>query len=173
MNAYDTLGVQRSASEEDIKKAFRALAKKHHPDVGGNVDKFKEVSRAYAEIGTPDKRRAHDMRYGTIPSPASSAYRGTYTNARDPRRGSVPKWDSTDWSAKYDAAFEEMFRSYGAAQQSKDQTYANMYNGKWGASPGGFASTAFTGTTADPNPFRYSSGISYKDGKWYSNGRPL
>lgn len=46
---YTILGVQRTSSTEDIKKAFRALAMKHHPDrAGGNEARFKEISEAYA-----------------------------------------------------------------------------------------------------------------------------
>lgn len=45
---YTVLGVQRSSSLEDIKKAFRTLALKHHPDRGGNESAFKEITEAYA-----------------------------------------------------------------------------------------------------------------------------
>jgi len=47
MNYYETLGIQPGASKEDIKKAHRALAMKHHPDRGGDEEKFKEVTEAY------------------------------------------------------------------------------------------------------------------------------
>jgi curved DNA-binding protein CbpA len=44
---YDTLGVPKDATYKDIKKAFRKAALKHHPDRGGDADKFKEVNAAY------------------------------------------------------------------------------------------------------------------------------
>ena len=44
---YKTLGVPRDAKTEDIKKAFRKLARKHHPDAGGDEAKFKEINEAY------------------------------------------------------------------------------------------------------------------------------
>lgn len=58
---YDILGVQKSASEEDIKKAFRKLAHKYHPDKdGGDEAKFKEASEAYAVLSDAKKRQQYD-----------------------------------------------------------------------------------------------------------------
>jgi len=63
-NLYDTLGVKRDASVEDIRKAYRKLAKKHHPDVnpGNKVaeDKFKAVSAAYEVLSDPKRRADYD-----------------------------------------------------------------------------------------------------------------
>lgn len=53
---YHILGVSRNASPEEIKKAYRKLALKHHPDKGGDEDKFKEISTAYDEITNPKKQ---------------------------------------------------------------------------------------------------------------------
>ncbi len=61
---YQTLGVDKKASQDDIKKAFRKLAHKYHPDKsGGDEAKFKEVSEAYAVLGDEKKRREYDA-YG-------------------------------------------------------------------------------------------------------------
>jgi len=64
---YQILGVGRSASQAEIKKAYRKLAKKYHPDknIGNKVaeDKFKEVSEAYAVLGNEEKRKQYDT-YG-------------------------------------------------------------------------------------------------------------
>jgi molecular chaperone DnaJ len=61
---YNVLGVERGASEDDIKKAFRKLAQKYHPDKkGGDESKFKEVSEAYAVL-SDKKRRAEYDTYG-------------------------------------------------------------------------------------------------------------
>ncbi len=58
---YKTLGVDRSASPEAIKKAYRSLARKYHPDnEGGNEDKFKDVQGAYDILSDPDKKAAYD-----------------------------------------------------------------------------------------------------------------
>lgn len=61
---YQTLGVARGASAEDIKKAFRRLARKYHPDVSKEKDaeeKFKDVQVAYDTLSDPEKRAAYDQ----------------------------------------------------------------------------------------------------------------
>ena len=64
-NPYDVLGVNRNASDGEIKRSFRKLARKHHPDRNqGDVKseaKFKEVQAAYDSIGTAEARREHDQ----------------------------------------------------------------------------------------------------------------
>jgi molecular chaperone DnaJ len=57
---YRILGVSKDASSDDIKKAFRKLAMEHHPDKGGDEDRFKELNEAYEVLSDPDKRRSHD-----------------------------------------------------------------------------------------------------------------
>ena len=53
---YKTLGVPRDADADTIKKAFRKLARKYHPDAGGDEAKFKEINEAY-EVLSDDKKR--------------------------------------------------------------------------------------------------------------------
>src|SRR3989344_2112586 len=72
---YKILGVDRGASEEEIKKAFRKLAHVHHPDKkGGDEAKFKEASEAYAVLSDKAKRRQYDM-FGATGT-GGSAYGG-------------------------------------------------------------------------------------------------
>ena len=61
---YAVLGVPREANEDDIKKAYRKLARKYHPDVSKETDaeeKFKEVGEAYETLKDPEKRAAYDQ----------------------------------------------------------------------------------------------------------------
>lgn len=60
---YKTLEVEKTASEAEIKKAYRKLAVKHHPDKGGDPEKFKEITRAYEVLSDAEKRSAYD-RFG-------------------------------------------------------------------------------------------------------------
>jgi len=64
---YDILGVDKDASQKEIKKAYRKLAKKYHPDMNKDdpdtSDKFKEISEAYEILSDPDKRKRYDQ-YG-------------------------------------------------------------------------------------------------------------
>ena len=57
---YSTLGVPRTASADDIKKAFRKLASQHHPDKGGDTKKFQEIQAAYDTLGDEQKRAAYN-----------------------------------------------------------------------------------------------------------------
>ena len=61
---YKTLGVPRSATEEEIKKAYRKLARTNHPDAGGDEEKFKQINEAYEVLSDPKKRKLYDD-YGT------------------------------------------------------------------------------------------------------------
>src|SRR5437764_5002646 len=64
---YEVLGIERRASEQEVKKAFRALARELHPDVNAHdpaaEEKFKEAAEAYEVLSDPDRRATYD-RYG-------------------------------------------------------------------------------------------------------------
>ena len=90
---YDVLGVSRSASYDEIKKAYRKLAMKHHPDRApddkGAEDKFKEAKEAYEVLSDAKKRAAYDQ-FG---------HAGVDSSAAGPRRFASPRSDSSRRSA--------------------------------------------------------------------------
>lgn len=68
---YDVLGISRNATQDDIKKAFRQLSKKYHPDVNKDPEaeeKFKEINEAYSVLSDPQKKQNYDM-FGTSDGP--------------------------------------------------------------------------------------------------------
>jgi curved DNA-binding protein len=83
---YETLGVGRSATPEEIKSAFRKLARKHHPDIAKDKktaeEKFKEVNEAYEVLSDPEKRKKYDefgqgwQQAGGQPPPEWQEFRG-------------------------------------------------------------------------------------------------
>ena len=71
-NYYNILGVDRNASADEIKKAYRKLSKQYHPDVNPEgVDKFKEIAEAYDTLGNPDKKSNYD-------NPSSGMFGGNF-----------------------------------------------------------------------------------------------
>ncbi len=61
---YKILGVSRTATDDEIKKAYRKLARVNHPDAGGDEEKFKEINEAYEVLSDAKKRKLYDQ-YGT------------------------------------------------------------------------------------------------------------
>lgn len=119
---YAILGVPRDASDDDIKKAYRRLARKFHPDVNkekGAEEKFKEVSAAFQVLGEPDKRKLYDefgpegLRAGFDPE-AARAYRragGGFGGAR-PGRGPMAGGEAEGFGGSFDFSdlLNELFR---------------------------------------------------------------
>ena len=68
MDPYEVLGVAKTAPDEEIKKAYRKLAIKHHPDKGGDPEQFKKVQGAYDILSDPEKKQNFD-RFGTADGP--------------------------------------------------------------------------------------------------------
>jgi DnaJ-class molecular chaperone len=113
---YKILGAARGASTDEIKKAFRKLARKYHPDVNPGdkkaEEKFKEINEAYEVLSDPDKRKKYDTlgpnwqeQFGF-----SGAGPGTRRTYQYTPRGSVPfDFDSTTGTAGFSDFFEALF----------------------------------------------------------------
>ena len=95
MNYYHILGINKGASEEEIKKAFRKLAHKHHPDKkGGDEKKFKEINEAYSILSDKKKREQYD-KYGRVFS-AGGGDAGPQWGGQEPFGGFSGAGFSTD-----------------------------------------------------------------------------
>jgi curved DNA-binding protein len=92
MDYYNTLGISKDASPDEIKRAYRSLASKHHPDKGGDTATFQKVQEAYATLSDPEKRSAYDN-----PSPFGQRSDGGWQQAG----GGVPP------------GFEQFFHQFG------------------------------------------------------------
>ena len=104
---YDILGVSKSASDKEIKSAFRKLAQKYHPDAGGDEAKFKEISEAYETLSDEKKRKEYDqmLMFGGMPG-AGGAYGGGYGAGAGRSRARK----GGDLSLTVDVSAEDAFR---------------------------------------------------------------
>jgi DnaJ-class molecular chaperone len=132
---YAVLGVPRTASEKDIKTAYRKLARKHHPDVNPGDKKaetlFKEIGEAYSVLSDPEKRKKYDrwghdwekieqaqaagVNFGG--RPGSRAY--TYTTTTGPGAGGAPNGTGFNFESEdLGGLFEQLFgRAAGGRQR--------------------------------------------------------
>lgn len=68
MGLYEDLGLSKNATPEEIRKAYRSLARQHHPDKGGDPEQFKKIQEAYEVLSDPEKRSNFDQ-FGTADAP--------------------------------------------------------------------------------------------------------
>jgi len=104
---FDVLGVSESASEAAITKAYRKLAKQHHPDKGGDQEKFVEISQAYETLSDEQKRAEykHNLRYGE--GGGGGRRRGSNSGAAQHFHESFPFFDPSELFG--DADEEEVY----------------------------------------------------------------
>lgn len=74
-NPYEVLGVSKTGSDAEIKKAYYKLAREHHPDKGGDAEKFKQIQGAYEILSDPEKRQNFDQ-FGTPDGPPPNPFGG-------------------------------------------------------------------------------------------------
>lgn len=80
---YEVLGIEKSASPDEIKRAYRKLAQQYHPDKGGDAEKFKEVNEAYQVLSDPAKRAQYDRFGGTFEQARAQGGFGGFNGFRD------------------------------------------------------------------------------------------
>ncbi len=131
---YNILGVSKDASQEEIKRAYKKLAKEHHPDMVDKNDKaqaekrFKEINEAYQILSDPQKRRMFDQ-FGTVGAgfgPGAGGGQGfrqngpssyTYTTSGNGGFGNIDPFD----------IFEEMFGFRGFGGRRRPRKGKNLY----------------------------------------------
>lgn len=87
---YKILGVEKNANKDEIKKSFRELSKKHHPDVGGDENKFKEVNEAYSVLSDDEKRSEYDNPLENSFGGFNDFFGGGFPFRRRPRNENMP-----------------------------------------------------------------------------------
>jgi molecular chaperone DnaJ len=109
---YDILGVKKGASQEEVKKAFRRLARKHHPDLNpgdkGAEKRFKELNEAYEVLGDEKKRASYDQ-FGKTPFETGAGFEGFRTHD-----------SGFDFGGAEDV-FSNLFRGFGGAESARFQ----------------------------------------------------
>ena len=146
-NLYDTLGVPKNASADEIKKAYRKLAREHHPDSGDDETKFKEIQGAYDVLSDSEKRTQYDQ-FGSTNGRAPFGGGGTQfqdfdlsdlfgglfgggggrQRARQPERGA-------DLQAEVHVSFEDSLKGVQVPVRAEVETACHVCGGS-GAEPG-------------------------------------
>lgn len=125
MDYYNVLGVDRNASEEQLKKAYKKQSMQHHPDRnGGSEEKFKQINEAYSALKDPQKRQMYDQ-YGTTDPQQAGGFRSQHFNGGGFNGG----FDINDFMGQF---------GFGARQQMRNNditigcniTIAEVYTGK-------------------------------------------
>lgn len=129
---YEVLGVGKSASPDEIKKAYRTLARQHHPDVNkaaGAESRFKEIQEAY-EVLSDEKARARYDRHGHAPAGMGMGRNGggahyTWSNVGGGGSGGRVEFDLDDLGSMFDAFFSERGREAAGGGAARAQRRAS------------------------------------------------
>src|SRR6516164_10786514 len=117
---YKVLGLDKSASQDDIKKAYRKLARKHHPDLNPNDKeahkKFQQINEANEVLSDPEKRKKYDQ-YGEHWQHADQFEKAQQSGAQS---GGGRNWQESDFSSEFrEGEFSDFFESlFGTGARS-------------------------------------------------------
>ncbi len=147
---YQTLGLERDASADDIKRAYRKLARQHHPDINKDdpeaAKKFSKVSEAYEVLSDPDKRKKYDQfgqhwKHGQSINPddmhgfGGGGFEDLFRHAQTRGTHAGPggfRYEQTDgnFSDFFEALFGQMRDAHAHADREEAFRYANAGNGR-------------------------------------------
>lgn len=138
---YQIMGVERSATQDEIKRAYRKLARKYHPDVSKHTDaeqRFKEVGEAYEVLKDPEKRTAYDQLGSNwkagqdfnAPPDWDAGFEfggGGYTGAGGPQFHGFTETDAGAFSDFFESLFGQGFQQAGARPQGGHQQHPGFH----------------------------------------------
>jgi len=125
---YKILGVDKSASSEEIKKAYYKLAHQHHPHKGGDEAKMKEINEAYGVLGSPEKKQQYDT-YGSAFNQSGGGFSGFDDFAKNYSRGQQAggfSFDFGDLGDVFGDLFGQSNRNRGSSVRSGSDIKAEL-----------------------------------------------
>ena len=151
---YSILGIDKKSSAEEIKKAFRKLAVKYHPDRNPDnkqaEEKFKEISEAYEVLGDVDKRKKYDQ-FGKYWRQAEQAGQSPWGSTSAAGRSNNVNFDGFDFSqyASFDDFINELLGRFSGSASSRSRNYSSSSSRPGnGFTDFGFHQTANAGSTS-------------------------
>src|SRR4051794_37106036 len=132
---YETLGVPKTATEDDIRSAFRKLARKYHPDVAADKktaeEKFKEINEAHEVLSDPTKRRKYDELGADWQNGGASRGPPGAAHARAARGGQ-------DFNFGGSTGFSDFFEQFfGGGGRGRSPGFEEMFRGSTGGAQAG------------------------------------
>lgn len=164
---YDVLGIDRNADEKEIKRAYRKLAKKYHPDTNSGdkqaEQKFKEVTEAYDVLGNAEKKKLYDQ-YGF------AAFEEGFGTDRGRHAGQTGGHSYYEGGFGNDGTWQEFHFSDGDGEDIFGDIFENFFRGH-GENGGGFrAGSGFSGEGYQWKGGNGFSGRTYQSGSGFEGG---